>query len=294
MIQEITLTGGTHGNEYLGPTIIQRLDSLGTYQNSNISVSTLLANPRATKAGVRFIDEDLNRCFSDDVLSASGCTCYEHLRAREINRQLGPRPNRHRFLIDLHSTTANMGMTLILRDRSPFNLQAAAYAQQKHPGIKLILSDLDQKYSRTLNSICEFGLTIEVGPIANAVIRHDLLLETEEVIASLVEFINLSHHQHPINLPDTLTAYRVCERVLYPRSASGDLTAMVHKQLQDRDFIWLDTGDPAFFTLQGKTLPHTGRSGYPIFINEAAYYRENTAFIITEQLLLDVDHLKQR
>ena len=144
---------------------------------------------------MRFIDEDLNRSFSDDILSATGGVCYEQIRAREINRQLGKKNNRHRFLIDLHSTTANMGMTIILRDQTLFNLQAAAYAQLQHPDIRLIFSDLDQKYSRSLNSICEFGLTIEVGPIANAVLRHDLLLQTEAVITSLVEFINLNQSQ---------------------------------------------------------------------------------------------------
>ena len=284
MIQNITLVGGTHGNEYLGPTIIQRVEALGTFQGSDVSVSTFLANPRATKAGLRFIDEDLNRSFDDDILSASGCVLYEHLRAREINRLLGPKSNPHRFLIDLHSTTANMGMTLILRDQLPYNLQAAAYAQQKHPDIKLIHSDLDLKYSRSLNSICEFGLTIEVGPIANAVIRHDLLRQTEAVIASLIEFVNLKHQQQTVELPDTIEAYRVSERILYPRSVSGELTAIVHESLQDQDFCWLENGAPAFYSLDGHTLAHTGQSGYPIFINEAAYYRENTAFIMTEKL----------
>lgn len=288
MIQEITLAGGTHGNEYLGSTIIDRVESLGTYRNNPVPVSTCLANPRATQYGVRFIDEDLNRSFSDDVLSATGGICYEHIRAREINRQLGPKTNRHRFLIDLHSTTANMGMTIILRDRTPFNLQAAAYAKLQHPDIRLIFSDLDQKYSRSLNSICEFGLTIEAGPVANAVLRHDLILQTEAVIASLVEFINLSQNQPPVDLPDQVDVYRISERIFYPRSATGELTAMVHQQLQDRDFEPLNTGDPAFYTLDGQIIPHQGAAGFPIFINEAAYYRENTAFIMTEKLSLDV------
>ena len=294
MIQEITLVGGTHGNEYLGSTIIERINNLGIYQNNPVPVSTLLANPRATQAGVRFIDEDLNRSFSDDVLSATGGTCYEHLRARELNRQLGPKTNRQRFLIDLHSTTANMGMTLILRDRTPFNLQAAAFAQQQHPDIKLILSDLDQKYSRSLNSICEFGLTIEVGPIANAVIRHDLLLQTEAVVNSLIEFINLRQNdtqidrQKTADLPGHIDVYKISERVLYPRTVAGGLAAIVHQQLQDQDFKPLNVGDPAFFTMDGKTIAHSGLSGFPIFINEAAYYGENTAFIMTEKQTLKV------
>ena len=294
MIHEITLVGGTHGNEYLGPTLIQRVNALGMYSNNPIPVSTFLANPRAYSAGIRFIDEDLNRSFSDDILSSTGGICYEHLRAREINQQLGSKPDAHRFIIDLHSTTANMGMTLILRDTITLNLHAAAYAQQQHPDIKIILSDLDQKHSRSLNSLSEFGLTIEVGPIPNAVIRHDQLIKTEAVIASLVEYISLSQNNPSVlqtntPLPDEISVYTIGERILYPRTPTGELAAVVHQQLQDRDFEKLDVGQPAFFSLTGETINHSGQAGYPIFINEAAYYRENTAYIMTKKLALPLD-----
>ena len=201
MIREITIVGGTHGNEYLGPALIRKFEQQASFSNSRTGVTTLLANPEAVSAGVRFMDEDLNRSFSDDILSGGSNLIHEHRRAREINQLLGPKPCPDRFIIDLHSTTANMGMTLIVRDNNPFNLKAAAYVQQHCPDVKIIVSDVDRRFSRTLNGIAEFGLTVEVGAIPNGVVRHDLFVETEAVVLYLVEYLNHLAAQQPPVLP---------------------------------------------------------------------------------------------
>ena len=57
---------------------------------------------------------------------------------------------------------------------------------------------------------------------------------------------------------------------------------MVHQNLQDRDFELLESGQPVFHMLDGSDRLYEGEPGYPIFINEAAYYREDTAFVMTE------------
>lgn len=284
MIQEITVVGGTHGNEYIGITIIDRINRLGTYQDNAIPVSTLLANPRAAASGIRFIDTDLNRSFSDSILADTDSRCYEHLRARDINRQLGPEPDFRRFIIDLHSTTSNMGMTIILKDLSLSNLRVATFAQSQHPGLRLILSNTDLKFNRTMGSISQYGLTIEVGPIANALVRQDLLLQTEAVVDSIIECLNLSESSLLSTLPDQVELYKVLERVQYPLDTRGRRVATVHEKLQDQDFRQLQPGAPAFYGFDGQSLGHQGSAGYPIFINEAAYYRENTAYVITEKI----------
>ncbi|MGI9277778.1 MAG: aspartoacylase [Endozoicomonas sp.] len=286
MIREITIVGGTHGNESIGPALLKKFEQCHPFACSSIPVSTFLANPAAVTAGRRFIDEDLNRSFSDDILASPVSPVYEHDRAREINEQLGPKPNPERFLIDLHSTTANMGMTLIVKNDKPFNLKAAAYIQQHCPDVRIIMSDVDRRFGRTLNSLCDHGLTVEVGPIANAVVRHDLFAETEAVVARAVEYLNFLAGHEPGLLPSTVEVFRVRERVPYPRNATGNLEGMVHQGLQDRDFELLEPGQPVFHMLDGRDVVYEGQPGYPIFINEAAYYREDTAFVLTERLSL--------
>ncbi|WP_461537571.1 aspartoacylase [Spongorhabdus nitratireducens] len=290
MIKNISIVGGTHGNEFLGPYLIHKLQNQKTFAASSIPVDFLLANPEAHKKSVRFIDSDLNRSFSDEILQTqdvdsytTGYTdSYEHQRAREINDLLGPKPVDDRFIIDLHSTTSNMGMTLIVREGQLLNLQAAAFVQQTYPEVRIIVSD-SQRANGVLNSISHFGLAIEVGPIPNGVIRQDLFDMTEQVIHKLVEFLQLSSEQQTSITSDELTVYQSIEKIPYPAGSSGNINAMVHQNLQDRDFEYLKPGDLSFYTFEGEELPHTGQAGFPIFINEAAYYYEKVAYVMTRK-----------
>ena len=61
----VVVAGGTHGNEYTGVYVLDRLaqqkDQLKRDYPS-LSVEPILANPVAHKANRRFVDNDLNRC----------------------------------------------------------------------------------------------------------------------------------------------------------------------------------------------------------------------------------------
>ncbi|KEQ19265.1 aspartoacylase [Endozoicomonas numazuensis] len=283
MIKKITIVGGTHGNELIGPYLIRKLEQDKSFSQSAIPVDYLLANTEACKRASRFIDADLNRSFTDEILNNNDDSVYEHRRAREINQLLGPKANNDRFIIDLHSTTSNMGMTLIVRDQAAFNLQAASYVQQHMPDVKVILSDRDKSFSRTLNSLSDYAMAIEVGPLPNGVLRHDQFAETEVVIKHLIDFTLMRHSQQPTALPRTIDVYKVTERIQYPKSDDGHLSAMVHDSLQDKDFEGLKPGMPLFQNMDGTVTHYEGEPGFPIFINEAAYYYENTALVITRQ-----------
>ena len=136
IIDKVTIVGGTHGNEYIGPYLIRKAEQFGIYQDNAIEVSTLLANPEAFDQAKRFIDQDLNRSFSPHILTGTQSQ-HECQRARAISRHFSQRltrdePGQH-FIIDLHSTTANMGITLIVRNNEPLNLRTAAYVQKICP-----------------------------------------------------------------------------------------------------------------------------------------------------------------
>ena len=82
----------------------------------------------------------------------------------------------------------------------------------------------------------------------------------------------------------------------YPRHADGNLAAMVHPALQNRDFQPLKRGDPIFQTHSLETIafgamPSGAASAaavdamgeeptYAFFINEAAYYEKGVAFAL--------------
>ncbi|MBO9492754.1 aspartoacylase [Thalassotalea sp. G20_0] len=288
VIEKVTIIGGTHGNEYIGPYFIGKAEQAGVYQDNALEVATLLANPEAFARARRFIDQDLNRSFSARVLTGTQ-DAHECQRAREIARHFSQDDTGQHFLVDLHSTTANMGITLIVRNSEPLNLHTAAYVQKNIPEARILLSDVDHVQHQSLNSISRFGIVIEVGPLANAVLRHDLFETTEKVVDLVVKFLTLCKTRQEPKLPDAVTVFRFREKVPYPRNEQGNLAAMVHKDLQDRDYRLLETGHPIFMTFQGDDIRYSGEPGYPVFINEAAYYLEDTAFIITDKVEVSLD-----
>ena len=64
---------------------------------------------------------------------------------------------------------------------------------------------------------------------------------------------------------------------------------------QDNDFCLLKPGDPAFVSLSGETICYEGEALYPFFVNEGAYYEQNTAFKLAqrETLLLPAVSVKK-
>ena len=78
----VVVVGGTHGNEFTGVYVISHLNAAELQRDfPHINVETLLANPRAHAASIRFVDDDLNRQFVHGGRVDGG---YEAARAKEI------------------------------------------------------------------------------------------------------------------------------------------------------------------------------------------------------------------
>ncbi|KAG8560342.1 hypothetical protein GDO81_014933, partial [Engystomops pustulosus] len=89
--------------------------------------------------------------------------------------------------------------------------------------------------------------------------------------------------------------YQRVGHVNFPLTPDGELSAAIHPSLQDGDFSLLHPGDPAFLTLDDKIIPYTGdKPVYVVFINEAAYYEKNVAFILAEKVNVSVPALSSR
>lgn len=138
----VVVTGGTHGNEYTGVWVVKRFRSCPVLtQRRGLHVSTLLSNPQAIRENRRFIDTDLNRAFAGDILNDCELPGYEHNRAKAINALLGPKGESPKtdFMIDLHTSTANMGVTFCLQPGDPLALRCAAYVQANLQGEPVFL-----------------------------------------------------------------------------------------------------------------------------------------------------------
>ena len=302
-IQSVVVVGGTHGNEYTGVWCIRELEAATQHltRYPSLSIKTLLANPQAHLENKRFVDSDLNREFSADKLlvGEEGLPLtVESLRAREINDLLGPKfaeTTSTDLVVDLHSTTSNMGTTIIVPEGDALMTQAAAYVLHRcGPEARILMHALPDRHARpNLSSAARHGFTIEVGPVPQGVLRHDAVEKTKQAMHSLFEFLERRNKGEDVigelqriysdgSVPcfRSAKAKRAGEmsgKIVWPCHPENPNFPlfMVHKSLQDRDFHVIRQGDPLFVTLDGKTIPYEGSHGdevYLIFINEAGYY----------------------
>ncbi|XP_026565970.1 aspartoacylase [Pseudonaja textilis] len=66
-----------------------------------------------------------------------------------------------------------------------------------------------------------------------------------------------------------------------------------HQYPSDRDWQPLNPGDPIFLTLEGKAIAYDGEATvYPTFVNEAAYYEKQQAFVTTAKEKLSAKGLQ--
>ena len=171
LIRRVAIVGGTHGNEWTGIYIVKKFQKLPqSIQRSSFETVTLLANPAAIALNQRYVDRDLNRCFDQKDLANAALTGYENTQAKAIASAWGQdNTSKVDFIIDLHSSTANMGLTLLPASQHPFNLQLMAYLYRQNPDIHICCGVQCNQDSPMLRSIALFGCTIEVGAIAQGV-----------------------------------------------------------------------------------------------------------------------------
>lgn len=284
-IKRIALIGGTHGGELTGVFLVKKFQQFPhLIERNGVETVTLLANEKAIATGRRYIDTDLNRAFAPQDLENPQLVNYEQSIAKKIARRIGQ--EKIDFLIDLHSTTANMGLTIILSDNHPYLLQLAAYLTTINPKVK-ILQHLLNKDASYLRSLVELGITIEVGAVANGLLDARLFQETEELIHATLDYLEADGQGQSVEVPTNFNFYRVLEKVDYPRNQQGVIQAMIHPQLQFQDYKPLHPGDPIFVGFDGKEIFYEGdKTVYPVFINEVAYYEKGIAMYFTEQYLV--------
>ncbi len=305
-LKNVFVVGGTHGNEYTGVWVIKTIDRAKKRIDSqypSLNITTLMGNPEAHMQNKRFVDEDLNRKFSRESLLGLDLDDddlpHETLRAREIDQLIGPKfdldendPEAAHVVVDLHSTTSNMGVTIIVAAGDPVMTKAAAYVRQKceEAGEKVhcLLHTHESRHARpNLSSTGRHGFTIEVGPVPQGVVRHDAVEKTERALHALLEFMQC-YNDDATSLDKTLRSMYEKNKFRVPcfksatasrkQEMSGRISwdsvpenpnfpsLMVHKNLQDKDYQQVRTGDPLFVDLDGVEVPYDGAYGSPIYV----------------------------
>ncbi|WP_375510335.1 aspartoacylase [uncultured Nostoc sp.] len=291
-INRVAIVGGTHGNEFTGAYLIQKFAQFpDLITRQSFETVTLLANPNAFAAGRRYVEKDLNRCFLKQDLQDPTLSSYEELQAKSIQDTLvSNRDQQADFILDLHSSTANMGLTIILVNSHPFNLKLAAYLSQINPLVRVYRCSFKSiQENPFVNSLCELGFAIEVGPIAQGLLKATLFQQTEELVYAILNYLERFNQGGISSSKETLILYDHLSVVDYPKQEDGTIFGMIHPELQDKDYQALNPGEPIFITFDDKTIFYEGASTvWPIFINEAAYYEKGIAMCFTQKQQINI------
>lgn len=292
-IKTILVSGGTHGNERTGVRLIKKWQANPEIYRDlcpGVKINTVIANESAVRLNRRYDAQDLNRSFSDVSLAIQGDSlCYEINRARELNALYGPKgcSTKTDLLIDVHNTTANMGLCLILSERDPFCMRASALLTKEFPTAKIYYQPEERGMSPYFGTIARADLCLEIGPQCHGTLSAKLFEETERLVIRYLEMVKLWNAGELQKLPGTtVDVYTQYRDIDYPRDARGDICAMIHQDLLGRDYEPLKTGDKLFRTFDGKDILFDGASVgaetvWPIFVDEAAYYEKKIAMSLT-------------
>lgn len=292
-VNQVVVIGGMHGNELIGVYLIRLFEQFPhLIQRQSFETLTLLGNPEAINLCKRYVDKDLNRCFRSEDIQNPRLSSYEDKQAKQIyqtleldkrSRSISSGESQISMFVDLHSTTASMGITLILVKLHPLLLKLAAYLSSINNKVKVLYmpSYGDNGF---LISQCELGLALEVGAIPQGVLNADLFQQTQEIFYRILDYME-AFNQGSLKLNKSeLTFYEYVEAIYYPKNEHGEIKAMVHPQLQFKDYKPLNPGDPILLNFEGTTIVYKGNSTiYPIFINEAAYYEKGITMCVTKK-----------
>ncbi|MCH9741389.1 MAG: aspartoacylase [Epsilonproteobacteria bacterium] len=297
MIKKLAITGGTHGNELTGVYLVKKWQkSPELIKRSNFETITQLMNKRAITEVRRYVDQDLNRSFGLKDLANDNLENYESKLAKELNSQLGKKGSDNPkvdFIVDLHTTTANMGLSIVVSNPSRITWRAIAYLCKMEPLLRVYRwqGDIENAF---VDSISPHGFAIEVGAVPQGVLRADLFLQTEALIYHLLDYVEKENSGEDLGLANEIEIYDHEVLVDYPRDKEGDIVAMVHQERQDRDFTLIEQGDPLFLTLDNETISYEGDPRYTLFVNEAAYYEKGFAMTLARKRQVEIiDSLAQ-
>lgn len=289
-IKRVAIVGGTHGNELTGVVLVKKfLRYAEIVQRQSFQTVCLLANPGAIDLTRRYVDRDLNRCFDQHDLTNPALAGYENNLAKQLYARYGSGGSEPiDVILDMHSTTASMGMTIIPISDSSANIQLAAYLSSLDPTIHIYLGLQSKQDSPMLRSMATVGCTIEVGAVAQGVVNASILQSTERLVLAALDYLDNLNQGIAMTMPTTVDVYRAIEAIDYPRNGQGELTAMIHPDRQDRDYQPMAPQDPLFLDLRGENIYYQGdQTVFPVFINEAAYYEKGIAMVLTKKHAMD-------
>ena len=283
----LLLVGGTHGNERTAPWILRCWQARPALLTSPLPTTTCIGNPEAYGANRRYMERDLNRCFTEALLRDQGCAVREVMRAQELMNTYGPHgKNPHHLVLDMHTTTAAMGASVVVYGERPVDFALAALAQQA-VGMPVYLFRINESRPEECGFLVRrwpCGLVLEVGPVAQGILDVGTIQKTTACLEGLLAVLG-DCLAGKVRLPKTMVVHRHLGNLDWPRDKDGRQIACLHPDHPHQwDWTPLWPGDPLFLTEAGETITYQGEEMvWPVFCNEASYEEKGIALSLTKR-----------
>ena len=281
---QVLLVAGTHGNEINGILLFEQWEKSPSLINTHgIKTYKVIGNPEAKKAGKRYIYHDLNRSFLEQSYSSINSFNIEAKRANQLVQLYGNKgENPCQIALDFHTTTSSMGSCLVVYGRREADLALAGLMQNKL-GLPIYLHEADKKQTGFLVESWPCGLVIEIGPVAQGLLKSRIISQTKLILENLLEQIQQVQILNTF-FPDKLIIHRHIKSIDFPRDDSGKIDGYVHSLMQLKNWQLLKRNDELFYKLNGETIRFEEDEPYvPVFINEAAYMEKDIAMSFTKR-----------
>ena len=283
-VQRILIVSGTHGNEINPIWAVKQFNREENTLKQGIEYKFIIGNPIAYEKGCRYIDVDLNRSFKEGKnYDQDTNSFYEINRANFLVDQFGMNGSKPcQIAIDLHTTTANMGTSIVMYGRRFKDFCLAALLQHKF-GLPIYLHEKDKAQTGFLVEAWPCGLVIEIGAVAQNFYDPKIINRFLIIISSLREEIDKLRNKQ-IELPKELIVHVHLKSIDYPRDKEGNIDGLIHPERINQDWKIIKKGDPLFLDSKGCIHKYEGdQLIWPVFIGEVAYKEKKIAMSYTQK-----------
>jgi len=281
-VQRILIVSGTHGNEINPVWAVKKFNREENSLNHGIEYECIIGNPVAYEKGCRYIDVDLNRSFKESKnFDQHKNSFYETNRANFLVDEFGIDGSKPcQIAIDLHTTTANMGTSIVMYGRRSKDFCLAALLQNKF-GLPIYLHEKDKAQTGFLVEAWPCGLVIEIGAVAQNFYDQNIINRFSLIISSLREEIDKLKNKL-IELPKEVVVHVHQGSIDYPRDEKGEIDGIIHPERINQDWKMIKKGDPLFLDSQGIIHKYErDQLIWPVFIGEVAYKEKKIAMSYT-------------
>jgi len=290
-LQRILIVSGTHGNEINPVWAVKQFEIEANSLNYGIEYEYIIGNPVAYEKGSRYVDVDLNRSFKEsENFDPHKNSFYETNRANFLVNEFGINGSKPcQIAIDLHTTTANMGTSIVLYGRRFTDFCLAALLQNKF-GLPIYLHEKDKAQTGFLVEAWPCGLVIEIGAVAQNFYDQNIINRFLIIIRSLREEIDKLKN-NLIELPKELVVHVHQGSMDYPRDEKGNIDGLIHPERINQDWKLIKKGDPLFLDSKGTIHKYEGdQFVWPVFIGEVAYKEKKIAMSYTKKEVICSDN----